>query len=344
MVNIIKQISKYNHSSGNNIQYIVIHSTGNTNDTAKNNADYFGRADRQASAHYFVDNNSIYQVVEENQASWHCGDGHNKYGIGNHNSIAIEMCGTADGNISDSTVNNTIELVRNLQSKYGINNNRVVRHYDASRKICPEPFSHDNWARWQDFKNRLSGNSSIQINTNSNEDYSYKGKYGLITGNDVRLREGANTSSNILGYANKGDKFKIGYKLGNWYSVYWGEHGAFISASYLSITTNNSSNGSNDWIRRLQAECNNQGFSNQKVDGYPGKNTLDGCPMLKRGASGNITRILQERLNTLGYGTNGIDGIFGWGTFNAVSSFQGDNELRTDGVVGRNTWKVLLGL
>ena len=160
MVQIIKKISPYNHSNGNNVQYIVIHSTGNTNDTAKNNADYFYRADRQASAHYFVDDNSIYQVVEENQAAWHCGDGGMRYGIGNHNSIGIEMCGTANGHISDKTINNTIELVKSLQSRYGLPNDRVVRHYDASRKNCPSQFSPNNWSRWTDFKNRLGGNSS----------------------------------------------------------------------------------------------------------------------------------------------------------------------------------------
>ena len=160
MVQIIKKISPYNHSNGNNVQYIVIHSTGNTNDTAKNNADYFYRADRQASAHYFVDDTSIYQIVEENQAAWHCGDGGMKYGIGNHNSIGIEMCGTANGHISDKTINNTIELVKALQSRYGLSNDRVVRHYDASRKNCPSQFSANNWARWTDFKNRLGGNGS----------------------------------------------------------------------------------------------------------------------------------------------------------------------------------------
>lgn len=76
-------------------------------------------------------------------------------------------------------------------------------------------------------------------NTSSNEDYSCKGKQGTVTGNDVRLRDGASTNSNILGHANKGDKFEIGYKLGDWYSIYWGEHGAFISASYLSISSSN---------------------------------------------------------------------------------------------------------
>lgn len=169
-MNINRKISPYNHSAGNNVQYIVIHSTGNTNDTAKNNADYFYRADRQASAHYFVDDNSIWQVVEENQGAWHCGDGRMKYGIGNHNSIGIEMCGTANGYISDKTINNTIELVRSLMNKYGLSADRVVRHYDASRKNCPSQFSSNNWARWWDFKNRLNGKSnsnSSRLNNNS---------------------------------------------------------------------------------------------------------------------------------------------------------------------------------
>lgn len=42
------------------------------------------------------------------------------------------------------------------------------------------------------------------------------------------------------------------------------------------------------WVRRLQAECNKQGFSNQSVDGIAGPNTLKGCPTLRKGAKGNI--------------------------------------------------------
>ncbi len=99
-----------------------------------------------------------------------------------------------------------------------------------------------------------------------------------------------------------------------------------------------------DWVARLQAECNNQGFSNQKVDGIPGANTLKGCPTLKKGASGNITKLLQEKLVTLGYSTNGVDGIFGSGTYSAVREFQKTRGLSIDGIVGQNTWRKLLNL
>lgn len=99
-----------------------------------------------------------------------------------------------------------------------------------------------------------------------------------------------------------------------------------------------------DWVRRLQEECNKQGFSNQKVDGIAGPNTLKGCPTLKKGAQGNITKLLQEKLVNLGYSTNGVDGIFGSGTHSAVREFQKTRGLSVDGIVGQNTWRKLLNL
>ena len=103
-------------------------------------------------------------------------------------------------------------------------------------------------------------------------------------------------------------------------------------------------NSGDDWIRRLQQECNNQGFSNQKVDGIAGVNTLNGCPTLRKGASGNITKLLQEKLVSLGHSTNGIDGIYGNGTANAVYSYQKNKGLDADKICGRATWSKLLGL
>ena len=100
----------------------------------------------------------------------------------------------------------------------------------------------------------------------------------------------------------------------------------------------------NNWIGSLQEECNNQGFSNQATDNIAGQNTLKGCPKLRQGANGDITRLLQEKLVSLGYDTNGIDGDFGGGTYSAVIAYQGNNGLGQDGVVGRNTWRSLLGL
>ena len=93
-----------------------------------------------------------------------------------------------------------------------------------------------------------------------------------------------------------------------------------------------------NWVKRLQQECNNQGFSNQVVDGIPGPNTLRGCPLLKIGARGNITKLLQEKLGVT------ADGIFGNNTKQAVINYQKSKGLSADGIVGQNTWRKLLGL
>ena len=166
MLPINKKLIKYNHSSrnGQSIKYIVIHDTGNPRAGADAEAHYkyFNGGDRQASAHYFVDDKSIIQTVEDSQASWHCGDGGGKYGITNSNSIGVEICINADGDY-EKAVANMVELVKHLMGKYSIPPERVVRHYDASRKICPGTMRENNWARWHAFKESLAEQSRDKL-------------------------------------------------------------------------------------------------------------------------------------------------------------------------------------
>lgn len=95
----------------------------------------------------------------------------------------------------------------------------------------------------------------------------------------------------------------------------------------------------NNSISQLQKECNNQGFSNQRVDGFNGNNTLTGCPLTKFGAQGNITKWLQKRL---GFPVRLQTGYFGNITKNAIIKYQSAMGLSADGDVGRNTWRALL--
>lgn len=152
----------YNSMSGKVNKYIVVHYTGNTTDTAYNNTRYFKSENRNASAHYFVDDNNIYQCVLDKDKSWHCGDklkvgnGGAWYGkCTNSNSIGIEMCCT-NNDVSQTTVNNTIELVKYLMVKYNIPASNVIRHYDVTNKMCPAPMV-NNPVRWAEFKNNLGG-------------------------------------------------------------------------------------------------------------------------------------------------------------------------------------------
>jgi len=92
--------------------------------------------------------------------------------------------------------------------------------------------------------------------------------------------------------------------------------------------------------KALQHELNVQFNAGLVEDGILGVNSqraLSGL-IVAYGARGNITWLIQSCLNIKGYGTNGIDSIFGQGTKNAVMSFQGNNGLLKDGKVGRQTF------
>ena len=157
-IKINEKLVKYNFSkrTEGKIKYIVIHDTGNKRSGADANAhfNFFNGGDRQSSAHYFVDDKQILRVVKDSDKSWHCGDGRGLNGITNDNSIGIEMCINSDGDFN-KTYLHTLKLTKYLMKKYNIPLENVVRHYDASRKICPNIWKENNWAKWDKFKQDL---------------------------------------------------------------------------------------------------------------------------------------------------------------------------------------------
>lgn len=296
----------FNKMSNKINKYIVIHYVGAIS-TAYNNSVYFKNVNRSASANYFVDDSEIYRVVRDSDKAWHCGDklkqgnGGSYYGkCINSNSIGIEMCcynnnGSLD--ISEKTIANTIDLVKELMAKYNIPVENVIRHYDVTNKICPEPFVKST-AKWLDFKNRLVESGNRQI-----------------------IQE-ENKSKNI------GTIAKIQ---------------STINARYgLSIAVDNiyGRKTKKALIIGLQKELNKQYNKKLNVDGIFGNLTKNACVTVKKGASGNITYILQAILYCKGYNI-AVDGIFGTNTENAVINFQKAKGLTADGIVGKNTWNKL---
>ena len=90
----------------------------------------------------------------------------------------------------------------------------------------------------------------------------------------------------------------------------------------------------------LQHELNVQYGAGLVEDGILGSASQRALSrvIVRYGARGNITWLIQACLNIKGYGTNGIDSIFGYGTKNAVASFQRNNGLVADSIVGKNTF------
>jgi len=146
------------------VKYIVVHYTGAASSkpgVARANCIYFSGGNRNASAHYFIDDASIYEYADPSvYACWHVGDGHGRYGITNQNSIGIEV-GSSGADFTEAEIDRLAWLVQTLMRKFGIDANHVVRHYDASHKCCPAPYAPNgkdpSGAKWTALRARITG-------------------------------------------------------------------------------------------------------------------------------------------------------------------------------------------
>lgn len=166
---INKLLTPYNYSAGNasRIRYIVIHYVGATGG-AEANCRYYASQYIGASAHYFVGfDGEIWQSVEDRDIAWHVGSKTYRHKeCRNTNSIGIELCVRTKGSqaatgkdwyFEDATVNSAIALTRFLMDTYQLPADHILRHYDVTGKICPNPYVYNHTDHtWDQFKAALT--------------------------------------------------------------------------------------------------------------------------------------------------------------------------------------------
>ena len=172
---INKLLTPYNYSNGelSRIKYIVIHYVGALGG-AEANCKYYASQYVGASAHYFVGfSGEIWQSVEDKKVAWHCGaKTYIHPECRNSNSIGIELCVRNKGSQSDTsrdwyfedaTVASAKKLTKQLMEQYGIREDHVIRHYDVTGKICPNPYVYNNTIHtWEDFKDSLLSAAEVK--------------------------------------------------------------------------------------------------------------------------------------------------------------------------------------
>ncbi len=172
---INKLLTPYNYSNGelSRIKYIVIHYVGALGG-AEANCKYYASRYVGASAHYFVGFfGEIWQSVEDKNIAWHCGaKTYIHPECRNSNSIGIELCVRNKGSQSDTsrdwyfedaTVASAKTLTRHLMEQYGIREDHVIRHYDVTGKICPNPYVYNHTSHtWDDFKDSLLSAAEVK--------------------------------------------------------------------------------------------------------------------------------------------------------------------------------------
>lgn len=171
MLQINKMLTTKNcYINKNKPDYIVIHETDNWSKGAgaKKHAEAMYNGNLEGTVHYYVDDKSIYQTLDHKHGAYAVGDSGNKvnnskYGIHNWNSINIEICVNPDSDY-DKAVLNAIDLVKYLMKQENISIDKVVRHYDATRKNCPRKILSTKGG-WENFKEKCKEETEVIAKT-----------------------------------------------------------------------------------------------------------------------------------------------------------------------------------
>ena len=202
------------------IKYIVIHYTANDGDTDEANGKYFRNNVVKASAHYFVDDDSITQSVKDERIAYAVGGkkysdcaktgGGKYYGkCTNSNSISIELCDDVkNGTIypSAKTLTNALELTEYLMKKYNVPKSNVIRHFDVTGKYCPRYWMDD--VKWKsEFWNKIGNDHKTTVK----DSYLVK-----ITANTLNVRKGAGVNYSITTTVKKNQVYTIVAEMNGW--------------------------------------------------------------------------------------------------------------------------------
>lgn len=300
---INKYHGKYNISARHTaVKYIVVHYTGSGSSKAGSalaNCRYFSRGDRQASAHYFIDDSGIWEYADPDvYYTWHCGDGHGKYGITNANSVGVEVCMDGDHPYTAKEIGFLKELVLDLMKRYNIPASHVVRHFDASRKMCPYYYA-KRPAEWTALRDKITSASSAvskpvatkpaQTITQVAQDV-INGKYGNGDARKAKLKS-------------------LGYDYDT------------VQKEVNRILVGKASSSAKPAAKAKK--------------GYTGAwPTLPKKGYISKGDRGPETRKLQGFLKWYGVYTDTIDGSCGPNTYAAIKAFQKKEGLTVDGWFG----------
>lgn len=278
------------------------HMAGNL--TIEQCAEVFQNSSRQASANYGIGSDGrIGCYVDENDRSWASANYDN-----DRQAITIEVANDEIGgnwHVSDKALESLINLCVDICKRYNF-------------KLIYDETPNGSLTRHNMFVNTTCPGPYLQS------------KFPYIAEEVNKRLEGQSTSTPTTSTTSGDETIKyIQNKLNARYNASLNVDGIFGPLTKKAM------------VKGLQIELNTQCGARLNIDGIFGSLTKSACPNVKQGMKGNITWLIQAKLYTLGFNTNGVDGIYGSGTKNAVAKYQSSVNIASDGICGKNTFEKL---
>ena len=337
-----------NARSGQNISqviFIVSHDTGNPGSTAYANRNYFDRQQPSASAHTFIDDHYILEIIPLNEKAWHVQ--YNKptdnrlYGAdSNDAAIGVELCYGGKINFQEA-YKRYVWYHAYLCDRFNLNPMRhIVAHsrLDPERRTDPQNALLPRGVSWNDFLEDVQSVLSQDFNGSNNgsggadKEPSEPAVKGIST--HLPLRKG--DSGQFVREIQQG-LIKAGFSLPR-----FGADGKFGAETESAVMRFQKRYGllvdglvGTNTINKLQ-EVNMQNQSTTTIS-FP---LPEG--VYRHGSEGVEVKMIQRALKHLNFDPTYIDGKYGNLTEDAVRRFQSMYAaLANDGVYGPNTRKYM---
>jgi N-acetylmuramoyl-L-alanine amidase len=320
------------------VKFIVSHDTGNPGSSAYGNRNYFENVQPSASAHTFIDDKHILEIIPLDEKSWHV-----RYNVSKDNSlygddandaaIGVELCWGGRINFNEA-YKRYVWYHAYLVDKYDLDIfEDIVAHstLDPARRTDPQNALHRYNISWEEFLKDVNASYKKDFKGEASNDVDIKPE---VKGVSVTLPLGEGDRGQFVKEVQQ-DLIRAGFPL-----PLYGADGIYGDETERAVM-------------KFQKKYGLQ------VDGLVGpvtlgklKEVLNGgttvtdyplpTGILKTGDEGAKVKQLQRALKKINFDPGQIDGIYGPNTEDAVRRFQSMfAALKDDGIYGPNTRKYI---
>ena len=321
------------------VDFIVAHDTGNKNSTASQNFRYYRDNDAYASAHTFIDDKEILEIIpitkDNPEKAWHV-----RYDVpadnlayendANDGAVGVELC-YGDNIDFEEAYKRYVWYIVYLVKLYNLNPyTDIIGHFllDPSRRSDPVNALRFGNKTWKEFLLDVSKLYENYKNETIKPNKDIEDKPELTDKSKPNLRPGMKSAYVTL---LENTLVNLGY---------------FDKQEYLDDFYG-------QYTKRMVIDF--QQDENILVDGLTGPQTWkylqkavnrqkekSSLTYLKQGMTGKEVAEMEDKLDAIGYDLGQYkDDFFGLATVNAIKKFQKNNNLKVDGIHGPNTQKAL---
>jgi N-acetylmuramoyl-L-alanine amidase len=319
------------------VKFIVSHSTGNPGSTAYENRNYFNNHQPSASAHTFIDDRYILEIIPLNEKAWHVlyrtPTDNRMFGAdANDAAIGVELCYGGNINFTEA-YNRYVWYHAYLCRKFNLSPSKhIVSHrtLDPERRTDPFDAFRLYGITWDGF----IADVSRMLQSSQSPRKGGKNQTPQVPSNSLRLPLKMGDRGPFVKEVQE-DLIRAGFPLPK-----YGVDGIFGVETRNAVIAFQKRYGlridglvGRETLTKLEEVMKNKRH-NEK---FPLPNKV-----LKRGDTGEDVKMVQRALKHLNFDPKYIDGIYGKKTEDAVRRFQSMYAaLKDDGIYGPNTRKFM---